>query len=149
MTVSDLFGQRGERAIGMTGWISPDPWGEEISHLMIYPTGDDIAAEMRALAGVLGLGAATARTGITAPESTHVTVDGEPVVRVYPGSEVLHIPVSGEWAAIARDRGQIVLSVGERIWRGHRDPARRAAALDRYTARAEQLHLGLVPVRAL
>lgn len=77
-------------------------------------------------------------------QTTHATVDGEPVVRIIPGARFLHRAVTAEWAAIARARGEIVYAIGERALRyDYRRPLR---AIDKYVADGHGLYAGLLSV---
>lgn len=138
--VADILGQASERRVALTGWVGEHPLdGGDIAHLLLYPAGHGIAREMRRLADLLGLAPALAGPPTEVPpDTTRMTVEHGWARLHYGDTAWLRRPVNPEWSDAALARHVIMLTVGQDGWTG------RTADLDRYLARGQRLHLGLI-----
>ena len=126
----------------MTGWIGEHPQGRgSVAHLLLHPHGDEQAAGMRRVAGLLGLTRADQAAGMPdVPAGTALaSLDQLTVSLRYGDAAMLSRPVSAEWAAVAQARRWVILTVGT-------DGLTQAtlSRLDRYLARAGRVYLGRV-----
>lgn len=134
----------GDRLVGLDGWIGQAPdTGGDVAHLLLHPLGDGNAAQMRAVADVLGLhrGDSPALVDV-APDTTLAHLDDTTVTLRYGDDALLTRPVTGEWDLAARGAGWIILSAGVdgfvMTTTGGTD------RLDRYLARPKRIWLGRI-----
>lgn len=137
-SISYLLRQAGEQRVAATGWIGEHPADHgDVAHLLLYPLGHGIAAQMRAFATGIGFAPALAGPPVTTAV-VHLTLDPDgPHVQLRDVDDtlVLERPVSDDWATVATDRGYVMTTIGQD---GHTG---RAAELGAYLARGKRLYM--------
>jgi hypothetical protein len=139
--MSDPTGRFG--ALQLAGWIGDAPTGNEEAFLLMTTSGmPEVAAEvtMPVVADILGLDANPGAVTTHPRADVRVEVRADSWVTLHiPGGERFERPVSQEWAALARKRGQVVLVVGYA-------PMSAGLGEEEYLERhAAQVVIGLVP----
>src|SRR5215217_7237711 len=136
-----LMGSDSDSVLAMTGWIGQDPRGGDIAHLLIYPLRHGVAPKMRLLAQLAGTTPAIdGAPGTVAQDDAHVTI-GKEFASLHVGEAgLLERPVSEEWIHAARERRQIVVTIGTQAYSG------RPQELEDYLYRIKTLYYGLMTV---
>lgn len=139
--IAYILGQRGEQLLAMTGWVQEMPDGDG-AHLLLHPIGHGVADRMAALGQALGLAEGGDWMPAVDPDVALVEIEDDQVHLRYGGQWWLTRPVTPDWQAAARARGQVALWVG-------RDGATLTTTrdVDRYMDRAQtrgRLHYGLL-----
>lgn len=133
-----------EDPIALTGWIGEHPFdGDDVAHLLLYPTVEGHEATLDQIGRDLGLGPATSLMVDTDEQQVSAKLAADGWIHLHMAQEeIAAIPVNQDWANAAARRGYLMLTLGQRAWDGNH------ASLNDYVADPTYLRMGLVAVTA-